>query len=382
MTSTEKAKGGEDGKDAESRDRTAPLLSLDHPPHPVTTEPLRGGFTTGSCAAAAAKAAVQAWGGVHVSSVEIPLPDGTRAELPVESCAPGLASVRKDAGDDPDVTHRALISATVEPATSGGIRFAAGPGVGTVTLPGLQVPPGEPAINPVPRQQITAALAEAGCHHALVTISVANGIELAARTFNGRLGIVGGISILGTSGRVRAFSHPAIADTIRASIDVAVATGLRSLVLVPGHHGHRAVHTRFTLGAQQVIEVADAWGEAVDHAARQPFAAVLAAGHPSKLMKLALGQWNTHVSAGAAPVALLRGWAADLGLTTPETPTIDGVFTSQEVDGRSKLAELVANRVLAALRPRLPGIALGVLLTDMSGGCFGHAGDLSPWERS
>lgn len=347
---------------------------------------LRGGFTTGSCATAAAKAAALLLGGSVPAEVEIPLPDGSRVVFVVEGCsrtADGTqASVRKDAGDDPDVTHRALISVDLRPAETGGIRFAAGPGVGTVTLPGLPVPPGEPAINPAPRRQIIAGLAEAGCTNALVTVSVADGEEIAKRTFNGRLGIVGGISILGTSGRVRAFSHPAIAATVRTSIDVAVATGVHALVLVPGHHGHRAVHARFRLGAQQVIEVADSWGEAVDHLALQPLTAVLAAGHPSKLIKLAIGQWNTHVSAGAAPVALVRDWAQGLGLTTPETPTVDGVFTSQDTDDRVRLAALVAERVHAALRQRLPAIPSAVLLTDMNGGCWGHAGDLSPWETA
>lgn len=347
---------------------------------------MKGGFTTGSCAAAAAKAAALAWHGQAPSTVEIPLPDGTRASFAIVAHERGAefaqATIRKDAGDDPDVTNGCLVTSAVRPDAVGTIRFAAGPGVGLVTLPGLPVPPGEPAINPAPRRQIAAALAEAGYTSALVTVSVAGGAEIAQRTFNGRLGIVGGISILGTSGRVRAFSHPAIAATVRASIDVAVATGLRALVLVPGHHGHRAVHARFRLGAQQVIEVADSWGEAVDHLALQPLTAVLTAGHPSKLVKLAIGQWNTHVSAGAAPVALMRDWAHELGLSTPETPTIDGVFTSQDPDGRTRLAELVAQRVHLALRQRLPAIPTAVLLTDMNSGCWGHAGDLRPWESS
>lgn len=347
---------------------------------------LSGGFTTGSCAAAAAKAAALALRGPAPAEVEIPLPDGTRSAFAVIAARPiaggAQATIRKDAGDDPDVTNGCLVTCVVQPDAGGAIRFAAGPGVGTVTLPGLPVPPGEPAINPAPRRQIAAALAEAGCASALVTVSIAGGEELAKRTFNGRLGIVGGLSILGTSGRVRAFSHPAIAATVRASIDVAMATGVRALVLVPGHHGHRAVHARFHLGAQQVIEVADSWGEAVDHLATQPVAAVLAAGHPSKLVKLALGQWNTHVSSGAAPVALVRDWAQALGLTTPEVPTVDGVFTSQAPEGRARLAELVAQRVHAAIRQRLPGIPSAVLLTDMQSGCWGHAGDLSPWERA
>jgi cobalt-precorrin-5B (C1)-methyltransferase len=250
-----------------------------------------------------------------------------------------------------------------------------------MTLPGLPLPPGEAAINPAPRRQIAEALREAGLTGALVTVSIPGGAELAQRTFNPRLGIVGGLSILGTSGRVRAFSHPAVVATVQASIDVAVATGVRALVLVPGHHGHRAVHARFRLGDHQVVEVGDAWGEALDHAAGKPLEALLVAGHPAKLVKLATGQWNTHVSAGAAPVALLRGWAMDLGLTVPaEMPTIDGIFTCQNADDRLRLATLVATRIHAALRERVPSLATTVLLTDLACGTWGHLGDLTPWE--
>jgi cobalt-precorrin-5B (C1)-methyltransferase len=347
---------------------------------------LRGGFTTGSCAAAAAKAAALALRGEPPTTVAIPLPDGTRAEFAVESSAAGdgwaRATVRKDAGDDPDVTNGCLVTSEVRPDTGGGIRFAAGPGVGTVTLPGLPVPPGEPAINPAPRRQIAAALAEAGCTCALVRVSVEGGEVLAQRTFNPRLGIVGGISILGTSGRVRAFSHAAVADSVRAALDVARATGVRDLVLVPGHHGHRAVHARFRLGPQQVVEVGDSWGAAVEHLAVQPPCSLLAGGHPSKLVKLATGQWNTHVSAGAAPVGLMRSWAAELGLATIDTPTVDGVFTALDPAGRGRLAELTAQRVRAALTARLPGVAVAVLLTDLDARCWGHAGDLAPWEQT
>lgn len=345
---------------------------------------LRGGFTTGSCAAAAAKAAALALCGEAPAMVAIPLPDGTRAEFSVESSNVGdgwaRATVRKDAGDDPDVTNGCLVTSEVRPDATGGIRFAAGPGVGTVTLPGLPIPPGEPAINPAPRRQIAAALVEAGCTGALVTVSVEGGEALAQRTFNPRLGIVGGISILGTSGRVRAFSHAAVADSVRAALDVARATGVRDLVLVPGHHGHRAVHARFRLGAQQVVEVGDSWGAAVEHLAAHPPRSLLAAGHPSKLVKLATGQWNTHVSAGAAPVGLMRAWAAELGLATSETPTIDGVFTDLGPAGRGQLATLTAERVRAAVAARLPAVAVAVLLTDLDAGCCGYAGALSPWE--
>lgn len=345
---------------------------------------MRTGFTTGSCATAAAKAAALRLRGAAPSMVEIPLPDGTRATLPVESTQlvgiGACAAVRKEAGDDPDVTDQALIEVKLVPQRVGGIRFSAGAGVGMVTLPGLPIPPGEPAINPAPRRQIAAGLLEVGIDQALITISIVGGAKLAERTFNSRLGIVGGLSILGTSGRVRAFSHPAVAATVRATLDVALAAGVRNLVLVPGHHGRRAAQARFRLSALQLVEVGDAWGDACDHLSARPPDALLAAGHPSKLVKLAIGQWNTHVSAGAAPVDLVRVWASELGLLSPEVPTVDGVFTSQDAEGRARLAALVAVRVHSALVERLAGVPLAVLLTDLQSGCWGHFGNLTPWE--
>lgn len=339
----------------------------------------RLGYTTGTCAAAAAKAAALALQGAWLTLVEVPLPDGGRALLPVERCAPGCAAVRKDAGAARDITHGAVISAEVEPGGTG-IRFAAGPGVGIVTLPGLPLPPGEPAITPAPRRQIAAALAEAGVTAGLVRIAVEQGEQLAARTWNPRLGIVGGLSILGSSGRVRPSDPAAAAASVRAALVVARASGIAAPVLVPGHHGRRAVLARFRLPPLQVVEVLDAWDAALDALAAAPPPALLAAGHPAKLVKLALGQWNTHVSAGAAPVGLVQAWARALGATPPPSPTIDGIFTGLGAAARRRLAEHCAAQVRAALAARLPRTAVAVLLTDLAGGCWGHAGDLAPWE--
>ena len=176
---------------------------------------LRGGFSTGACAAAAAKAAALVLRGAgRVGEVEIPFPDGTRVSFAVESAEPlggarARAAVRKSAGDDPDVTDKALIVAEVRETAGAGVSFRAGKGVGTVTRPGLSVPPGEPAINPGPRRMISEALREVSSGGYEVTISIPGGAELAARTFNPRLGIVGGVSILGTTGIVLPISAKA-----------------------------------------------------------------------------------------------------------------------------------------------------------------------------
>jgi cobalt-precorrin-5B (C1)-methyltransferase len=212
--------------------------------------PLRRGWTTGACATAAAKAAFTALlTGEFPDPVEITLP-GSQAvafALAVNRKDDGAATagVIKDAGDDPDVTHGALVLATVRPGAAGsGVQFKAGPGVGTVTLPGLPVPPGEPAINPVPRKMMKAAIAEVtsalgGSGDVEIEISIPHGEEMAAKTLNARLGIVGGLSILGTTGVVIPYSCAAWIASIHNGIDVARATGLTHVAGATGRPPRR-----------------------------------------------------------------------------------------------------------------------------------------------
>ena len=185
---------------------------------------LRTGYTTGACATAAAKAAVTLLcGGAAPESVEISLPDGSRVRFPVVSCrfegGTARASVCKDAGDDPDVTHQATVRVAVAFADGEDVRFVAGEGVGTVTKPGLSVPPGEPAINPAPRRMIRQAIREVTARGVQVTVSIPGGCELATRTFNPRLGIEGGLSIIGTTGIVKPFSAPALTASLACALD-------------------------------------------------------------------------------------------------------------------------------------------------------------------
>ncbi|MDX1556902.1 MAG: cobalt-precorrin-5B (C(1))-methyltransferase CbiD, partial [Xanthomonadales bacterium] len=206
---------------------------------------LRTGWTTGACATAAAKAAVEGLlKGTVPKRVTIVLPKGETPSFAIADSITGpgwaAAAVIKDAGDDPDVTHLATIRTCVETARPGtGIKFIAGPGVGTVTKPGLPIPPGEPAINPVPRLMIEGVLRNAAEVHGApadfkVTISVDKGAELAQKTWNPRLGIEGGLSILGTTGIVRPFSCSAWIASIQRGIDVARATGLTHVVGATG----------------------------------------------------------------------------------------------------------------------------------------------------
>src|SRR5689334_9530487 len=216
------------------------------------TRPLRRGWTTGACATAAAKSAYAALlTGDFLDPVEIALPRGERPSFALATTrredGSATAGIVKDAGDDPDVTHGALVLATVRIGAAGtGVVFRAGEGVGTVTRPGLPLPPGEPAINPVPRAMIRAAIAEAAALHGVtgdvvVEISVPGGEELARRTLNGRLGIVGGLSILGTTGIVTPYSCSAWIHSIHRGVDVARACGLDHVAGATGSTSEAAI---------------------------------------------------------------------------------------------------------------------------------------------
>jgi len=348
---------------------------------------LREGYTTGSCAAAAAKAAVLLLAeGRTAESVEIPLPDGRRRRLPVEYVrrmeGGAVAAVRKDAGDDPDVTNGAQIQAGVAWSEGSDVEFSAGDGVGTVTKPGLAVPPGEPAVNPGPRRMIREALREITPRGVRVTISIPGGRTLAAKTFNPRLGIVGGLSILGTTGIVRPFSCSALRESLRCALSVAAAAGVRAPVFVPGHIGERAAGELFRVAPEQILEVGNEWGFALDTAARHPFASLLALGHPGKLAKLAAGGWNTHSgrSESALPV-VAQMHAAVLGRPAAEAPTVEGIFAALGTEGKKRLGDTLAAAVNAAIRTRTGGrFAIAVVLIDLGGHILGEAGDLKPWR--
>lgn len=206
-----------------------------------------------------------------------------------------VAAVRKDAGDDPDVTDGMKVVVTLSWSETSDTTFVAGEGVGKVTKPGLQIPPGEPAINPVPREMITQAIREVTDRTVRVEVSIPGGHEVAQETFNPRLGIVGGLSILGTTGIVRPYCKRAMEDAIRAAFDVASACGIAEPILVPGNIGATAA-TRYTVAEQQVIEVGNQWGVALDDVASRQFKALMLAGHPGKLAKLIQGDWDTHSS--------------------------------------------------------------------------------------
>lgn len=349
---------------------------------------LRTGFTTGACAAAAAKAAMMLLSGSGaVDDVEVTLPGGDKARLAIlrseVSEDSAWASVRKDAGDDPDVTDGVEVRATVKWASSAEVSLRAGQGVGTVTKPGLAIPPGEPAINPVPRQMIRDSVREISDKGVEVTVSIPGGEELAKHTFNPRLGVVGGLSILGTSGIVRPFSSSALRDSLVCSIRVARACGVKNPVFVPGRIGERAAKRMFALKEEQLVEVSNEWGFMLDRSLDADFERLLVLGHPGKLAKLAQDQWDTHSSRSESAAPMVADMARRLlGKTVSEEPTVEGVFSQLAAEDSRELADHLAKDILVAVSDRVRGsYEVSVLLVNLRGEKLGSSGDLTAWER-
>ena len=257
---------------------------------------LRTGWTTGTCAAAAAKAAVAGLvAGAVPPQIEVGLPDRRRIAFGVE--VDGLASrcvVVKDAGDDPDCTDGARVTAQASWATGGTSELLGGPGVGTITRPGLGLDVGAPAINPVPRRMILAAVAEVTGRPVSLTFSVPGGEEMAARTSNARLGILGGISILGTTGIVRPFSTAAYRASVVQQVDVAAAQGERTIVLATGSRSEQAAMRICHVPEVCIVEVGDFTGIALRRAAAAGMRAAVFVGMAGKITKLAAGVMMTH----------------------------------------------------------------------------------------
>jgi cobalt-precorrin-5B (C1)-methyltransferase len=344
---------------------------------PVNGGQLREGFTTGACAAAAAKASILALldDAVRPSCVDIPFPSGERFSFPVEWVRRhegyAEAAVRKDAGDDPDITHGALVIARVALSAGEAVVFEAGEGVGQVTKHGLSVPPGEPAINPGPRDMIRASIRDVTDRGVCVTVSIPGGAELAKKTFNPRLGIVGGLSVLGTTGRVRPFSCQAIRCSVACELDVAKAAGITHPVLVPGHIGERSARRHLKLVDDQLIEVGNEWGFVLEGLSKYNFEHVLLWGHPGKLAKLAGEEWDTHSSRSSSAIEIVKklGLMPRLGA---EPVTIEGLFEMLKPGEQQKLAtELGAAIARAASQKCGQCCRVSVGLVNMTGELLG-----------
>ena len=341
---------------------------------------LRRGWTTGACATAAAAASAHALvSGEFPDPVAVALPGGGTASFTLAEArraGPDLASaaVIKDAGDDPDVTHGALVRVAVERAPPGaGVRFRAGEGVGTVTCPGLPVPPGEPAINPVPRRMIETALEAAGLADAVVTVSIPGGEALALRTLNARLGIVGGLSILGTTGIVVPYSCAAWIASIHRGIDVARASGLAHVAACTGSTSEAAVRREYGLADMALLEMGDFAGGTLRYLRRHPVARVTVAGGIAKMAKLAQGRLDLHSGRGALDLAAL---AALAGGVEEIAQARSGAEAFAIADARGiPLGTLVAERAWAVAAGLLDGsgIVLDVLLFDREGRLRGRS---------
>ncbi len=351
---------------------------------------LRRGWTTGACAAAATKAAYLALlTGRFPDPVSIRLPGGEqpRFDLAERALAGGeaKAAVIKDAGDDPDVTHGALIRACVrrgEPG--GGVVFIAGEGVGVVTRPGLPVPVGEPAINPAPRRlirELVEAIArdQGDAGDLEVTIAIPGGEILARRTANGRLGIVGGLSILGTSGVVIPYSCASWIHAIHRGIDVARAAGLSHVAASTGSTSERAVQALYGLPDFALIDMGDFVGGMLKYLRRHPIARLTLAGGFAKLAKLAAGHLDLHSSRSGVDLPVLaqllaeRGAAGELVACAKDADSAHQVLELAQGVGLP-LADDVALRARRVALRELQGTgALEVMIFDRDGGLIGHA---------
>ena len=347
---------------------------MDDPPK---TE-LRRGWTTGACATAAVKAALmRLWGGDFPETVTITLPRGETPTFALAHRAAGAGwaevGITKDAGDDPDVTHGALIVARVREA-GGGVSFRAGDGVGTVTKPGLPIAPGEAAINPVPRQMMAGVVAEIAARFGRtgdveITLSIPGGEALAAKTWNPRLGIVGGLSVLGTTGVVRPFSCAAWIASIHRGIDVARATGQAHVAGCTGATSERAVQALYGLPDHAMLDMGDFAGGMLKYLVKHPVARVTIGGGIGKIAKLAQGAIDLHSGRSQVDFAALAALAGDARIASVNT-----ALEAYEITGAG-LAQAVAELALATVRARF-GTENGfdVVIVDRGGAVVARAG--------
>lgn len=347
--------------------------------------PLRRGWTTGACATAATRAALAALvTGDFPDPVTITLPKGQKPSfaLAFETLGDGYASagIVKDAGDDPDVTHGATIIATVRPLPPGsGVRFVAGDGVGTVTLAGLPVAVGEPAINPVPRSMMRGVVeeicAEAGLPADVeITLTVPGGEALAQQTWNPRLGIVGGISILGTTGIVQPFSCAAWIHSIHRGIDVARAAELPHVLGATGSTSEAAAQEIYGLPEIALLDMGDFAGGLLKYLRNHPVDRLTIAGGFAKLTKLAQGAMDLHSSRSQVDMDFLAGLVPEGHNSPALVKQIQNANTALEVlditrKNKIDLAPIIAERACQAALDTLRGapVTVDILITDREG---------------
>lgn len=353
---------------------------------------LRRGWTTGACATAASKAALIALiTGEFEDPVTIRLPKGEEPAFPLafESLGDGyaVAGIVKDAGDDPDVTHGATIIAMVRPLPPGsGIRFAAGDGVGTVTKPGLPIGVGEPAINPVPRKMMTE-MAEDICGEyglpadLMITISIPGGEEIAEKTWNPRLGILGGLSILGTTGIVHPFSCSAWIHSIHRGIDVARAEGLTHVLGATGSTSEKAAQDLYGLPDGALLDMGDFAGGLLKYLRQHPVARLTIAGGFAKMTKLAQGALDLHSGRSQVDMGFFEKLMEGDNLNQSLKDRIQSANTALEVleaiQGTGiDLPARIAGKALQTARETLRDspVSVDIVITDRQGKIIARAG--------
>ncbi len=357
-----------------------------------TDKELRYGWTTGACATAATKSALSAlFGQDFLDPVTITLPKGQTPAfvLATENCIDGVAtaSIIKDAGDDPDVTHQARIISSVRHGKSGdGIKFFAGEGVGTVTREGLPLAIGEPAINPVPRQMMIDVCKQMCAEFDIaldihITVSIENGEELAKYTMNGRLGILGGLSVLGTTGIVVPYSCSAWIASLHRGIDVARAAGETHVIASTGSTSEKAANAIYDLPDYALLDMGDFAGGVLKYLKKHPMDRLTIAGGFAKITKLAKGHMDLHSGRSSVDFIWLSeqlvhvGASADLVESCKNANTAMQVLTEAEkaglqlADHVAKLAKDFANSVCG------DGISIEVIIFDRKGNLVGRCDD-------
>ena len=361
---------------------------------------LKYGITTGATAAAAAKAAVIVLISKPVERVVIPTPIGIRFEIPVKESKKlsedaAVATVVKDAGDDIDATDKIEIHATVKLTDDGKVTVKSGKGVGTVTKPGLAVPVGESAINPLPKKMIMDAVKEAlpNGKGAEVVIDIPEGEEVAKKTLNAKLGIVGGISVLGTTGVVKPFSMEAWKRSMVPQIDIAVAKGYTRVFVVPGNIGEKITKKLFKTPDDSIVQTGDFMGFMLDKAVEKGVKEIMLLGHPGKLVKLAAGIFNTHHKMGDARAEVIAAYAGAVGA---DSDTINRILQSNTTEEAAKILkqvnlsratfDLIAEKVRSRVMDRIKEKAeVSVIIVSYDGAVLGadeSARCAEPWLNS
>ena len=350
---------------------------------------LRTGYTTGACAAAAAKAATRcAARNILLSEIDTTLPNRARVTFLIARCEREgnrvTCSVMKDAGDDPDCTHGAELTAEVELRMTPGVELRGGIGVATVTKTGLGLEIGGPAINPVPRRNIMEMVAEelvgTSYQGALVTISVPGGEEMAKQTTNARLGLVGGISILGTTGIVRPYSTAAFRASVMQEIDVAAASGLREVVLTTGGKSEQYAMALYPqLPDQAFIQVGDFIGVGIKHCAKRGIPRVIIVGMMGKLSKMANGKMMTHAAGSEVDMEFLASCAGELVASDELIASIRQANTARHVlelcrqAGLVGITSLICKKVAEQCQRHAgSGLIVEVSLVDFGGTLLGR----------